>query len=262
MTPLPKVLRLAAVVTASVAAGMSGGPVLAEDAVPSASNGVAGKNVTLLGINSGTVAPNGTVYGSIGGSTESQYSDYDIDGSAELGFGVGDADEGIGAQMSVVLASLTDDFGDAGYLNFKLSRRISAGDHPTYIGLEGSQIGTWGASDVLEPQGTLAVTTFGRASFGSRTESYPYMLTLGAGTGLRNNQEEPGVIFGAGVGLTESFGVSAAWTGETVDVGLGFRARALGNASVTVQMNDVLDQEDRQRFTFTVNFAVNNLWGG
>lgn len=261
MATLPKILSPGAVVSAFLAAGMSCSSALAEDAVPTASTGIAGKNVTLLGINSGTVAPNGTVYGSLGGSTESQYSDYDIDGSAELGFGVGDADEGIGAQMSVVIASLTDDFGDAGYLNFKLSRRIAAGDHPTYIGLEGSQIGTWGASDVLDPQGTLAVTTFGRATFGSRSESYPYMVTVGAGTGLRNNQEDPGVIFGAGVGLTENFGVSAAWTGETVDMGVGFRARALGNASLTVQMNDVFDQEDRQRFTFTVNFAVNNLWG-
>lgn len=262
MTRRPEVIRLGFLVPAFLGMGLFCGPALAEDAVPSASNGIAGKNLTLLGINSGTVAPNGTVYGSISGSTPSQYSDSDIDGSAELGFGVGDADEGLGAQMSVVIASLTDDLGDAGYLNFKISRRIAAGDHPTYIGLEASQIGTWGASDVLEPQGTLAVTTFGRTSFGSSTETYPYMLTLGAGTGLRNNQEDPGVIFGAGVGLTENFGVSGAWTGETVDVGLGFRAKALGDASVTVQMNDVFDQEDSQQFTFTINFAANNLWGG
>ncbi len=262
MTLLPKVMWVGPATLALAAVIAPWSQVLAEDSVPSASNGIAGKNVTLLGINSGTVAPNGTVYGSIGGSTDSQYSDYDIDGSAEFGFGIGDADEGLGAQMSVVFASLTDDFGDAGYLNFKISRRIAAGDHPTYIGLEGSQIGTWGDSDVLEPQGTVAITTFGRASFGSSTEAYPYMLTAGAGTGLRNNQQDPGVIFGAGVGLTENFGVSAAWTGETVDMGVGFRAKALGNASLTVQVNDVLDQEDRQQLTFTVNFAVNNLWGG
>jgi len=52
---------------------------------------VVGKNVTLLGIPSATVAPNGTLFGSLAGSTKRDGIYDEVDGSAELGLGFGSA---------------------------------------------------------------------------------------------------------------------------------------------------------------------------
>lgn len=222
---------------------------------------VAGKNVTLLGITSATVAPPGTLFGSVSGSTKRDGVYDEIDGSAELGFGFGNAEESVGAQVSVVVTSLTDNLGDSGYLTFKLSRRISDGPMPTYIGVNVDQIANWGDAKDVDPEGSIALTTFGRTTFGT-SQSYPYMLTIGAGSNVQNNQQDEGLFLGAGIGLSRNVGLSAAWSGEVADFGAAFRLPGVENASFTATVNDVFDQEDSRRMTFSLNFAVNNVFGG
>jgi hypothetical protein len=222
------------------------------------------KFLTLQNVSSATVAPHGTVFGSLTGTTRRRGIGQgdDVDGSIELGFGLGSAEEAVGLQFSSTITSLTNDFGDSGYLNLKLSRRILSGAHPTYIGLEASHFGNWGDARRNKLRGKITVTTFGRTPVSAAGDSYPYMLSLGIGNDLRNNATDPGVFFGAGIGVTESLGLSAAWTGETFDIGASLRSASLKNVSFNASVNDVFDMEKDRRLTVSVSWYTTGVFGG
>ncbi len=221
-----------------------------------------GKFLTLQGISSATVAPNGTVFASITGTSRRSGTGRTADGSMELGFGLGSAEDNVGVQISTTITSLKSTFGDSGYVNLKFSRRISAGAHPTYISIEANHLANWGDAKLAKARGKIAVTTFGLARFSEGGDSYPYMLTLGAGNDLRNNGKDPGVFLGAGIGVTDSLGLSAAWTGETFDMGASVRMASVRNVSFNASVNDVFDSRNSRRVTLSVNWSLSNVFGG
>jgi len=180
----------------------------------------------------------------------------------ELGFGLGSAEESVGVQFSATITSLSNNFGDSGYLNLKFSRRITAGENPAYVSIEGNQLVNWGDARAVSARGKIAVTTFGMARFSAGAVGNPYMLTFGVGTDLRNNRTDPGFFAGAGIGLTESLGVSAAWTGDAFDVGASFRSPALKNSSFNLSVNDVFDTRNNRRVTVSVSWSMANVFGG
>lgn len=222
------------------------------------------KFLTLQNISSATVAPNGAVFGSLTGTSRrtGPGTGRTGDGSMELGFGLGSAEDSVGVQVSATITSLKSSFADSGYLNLKFSRRILAGANPTYISIEANHLANWGDAKLKDPRGKIAVTTFGLAQFSAGGDSYPYMVTLGAGNDLRNNDTDPGVFLGAGIGVTPSMGLSAAWTGETFDMGVSYRTPGLKNLSFNASVNDVFDDEDDRRVTLSVNWSLANVFGG
>jgi hypothetical protein len=216
------------------------------------------KLVTLVGIPSGTSAPHGAVYFSLSGANRQSATNDDPDGSLSFGVGLGSAEEAIGVQLSATLTSLTDDFGDSGYFGIKASRRLYAGENAlTYVSLSADRLGGWGAAEDDDVRADLAFTTFTRIADGA----YPVMLTLGAGTHRRDDETEPGLFAGAGIGLTENFGASLAWTGETATLGASFRIDGLENVYFTLAGEDIFDQRDRQRVSFTASFVQFDLFG-
>ena len=222
------------------------------------------KFLTLQNISSATVAPHGTVFGSLTGSSRraGPGAGRTGDGSMEMGLGLGRAEDNVGVQVSATITSLKSSFADSGYLNLKFSRRILAGANPTYISIEANHLANWGDAKLKDPRGKIAVTTFGLAKFSADGDSYPYMLTLGAGNDLRNNGTDPGVFLGAGIGVTPSMGLSAAWTGETFDMGVSYRAPSLKNLSFNASVNDVFGNENDRRVTLSINWSLANVFGG
>jgi len=236
--------------------------VLACATAASAQDG-APKHLTLLGIPSATVAPNGLAFASLSGTTRRAGStDGELDGSLALGFGLGSAEDGIGLQFTVQTTSLTNSFGDSGYLSFKASRRIAGVTMPTYLGLSVDQIGNWGDASDVDIRGSLMVTSFTKLQFGATGDSFPVIMTLGVGSDLRDNASKTAVFGGVGIGLTESIGASLAWNGENVDFGTSFRVKGLSNFGVTAVVNDAFDQDDSRRVTFTVNWFLRDAFGG
>lgn len=70
------------------------------------------KFVSIQGIGSGTVAPGGMVFGSISGTNRTAEQGSGIDGSFSLGAGFGNADSGIGSQITAnITAARWDSFG-------------------------------------------------------------------------------------------------------------------------------------------------------
>jgi hypothetical protein len=223
--------------------------------------------LTLTGIPSATVAPGGLVFVSgawtsdrVNGAGGGGLFDR-TDGSLSFGAGVGSAETGIGLQLTANIASLSDDFGDSGYFSIKASRRLSAeGQLPVYVALAAERLGNWGDAEGNEETLDLIVTAFPTVDLGNGPR--PLMLTLGAGTHARDFNTESGVYFGVGMGLTEHFAISAAWNGDDVTLGSGFRFDALPGMHFSASIDDAFDQNDSRRVSLQATWTTDKLFGG
>lgn len=218
-----------------------------------------GKLVTLQGIRSATVAPAGLGFAALALSERADDDPEDgLASSLSFGLGFGDAARDVGVQATVSLSPVFDDFGESGSLGVKFARRLSGGASPTFVALSADRLAGWGDRSDDDPTATLAVTTFPRLTLGGDT--YPVMLTVGAGTGIRDDGNEPGVYAGAGIGLSRNFGASLAWTGEDVTLGAVARIPALDSWRFTASVSDLLDEEEGRRFGVTATYVVQDLF--
>ena len=188
------------------------------------------KNLTLLGIPSATVAPNGTAFLSLSGTNRRSSTARDEDGSIAFGAGFGNAEQGIGFQLTGHVTSLTSSFGDSGYFAVKAAKRVSQGATPIYVGVSVENLLKWGDVKSVDERGDVIVSVFPQLTLGNG-KTYPVMLSFGVGSDRRGGTDV-GVFAGAGIGLSETVGVSAAWTGEDVSFGVSLRPRTMNNLNL------------------------------
>jgi hypothetical protein len=219
------------------------------------------KHLGLAGISSATVAPHGMGFVGLSYTSKRAIVNTGADGSASVGFGLGDANRTVGFQFAAHITSLSDDFGDSGYFEVKASKLISSGPNPTYASLTLGQLANWGDADGLDETAKIALTHFTQWTLGARQEQYPVMMTIGAGTNLRNFDSEPAVFAGIGIGLTEYASTSIAWTGDSVSIGGGFKIKGAEDMILSVSVDDAFNQVDRQRLTVSIGYQFQNLFG-
>ncbi|MEM9247199.1 MAG: hypothetical protein AAGB05_00735 [Pseudomonadota bacterium] len=224
------------------------------------------KNVTLLGVPPATVAPQGLVFAAVSFTDErvdARDDDDDAialgleDGSAAFGFGVAAGDIA-DLQFTANITSLEDDFADSGYFSVKASRPIAGAAVPSFVGVTFDTLAAWGDSDTLDPSVSVSYTAFPTLSAGGTL--YPLMVTLGGGTDVRDFRREPGLFAGVGIGLTEAFGVSAAYNGDNVDLGASFRIPGFDQVGVTAVLNDAFDEDDQQRVILSLTWISENVF--
>ena len=211
------------------------------------------KNLTLLGIPSATTAPSGLVFGQVSRSVDIA-SESENRTVLAFGVGFGDANEGLGGQLTVVGAPDSSNFDSFSYFGAKASRRLNSFANPTYLGLSVNRIAGAGEASDLDPSVSLTLTSF--RTMTTASDSYPVMFTLGAGSHKRNEQEDAGLLLGAGIGLTPNLGVSGAWSGEQVDLGASIKFGRFENARVSLVLSDAFEQEDRRQLTVGVSWSI------
>lgn len=219
-------------------------------------------HLTLIGIQSATVAPHGAGFAALSLTNQRAPGDDSNDGSAVVGLGFGNAIESVGVQLNVNITSLTDDFGDSGSLSLKFGRRLVAGPNPVYGSVIFGELANWGDADGQPETIDVAITRFSQLSLGSGDRVYPVMMTLGAGSHLRNFDTDPGIFAGFGIGLSETTAASVAWTGESVTLGAGFKFRGAEDLRVSVSVDDLFNDVDNRRFILSLGYRFNNLFGG
>jgi hypothetical protein len=244
------VISASALIASFLLVGLTAGPATAQGAESSASPD--NKFLTLLGIHSATVAPRGVVFGGASRSFNLDGEDAEEDTGALIGFGLGDANNGLGLQFTVTANSETDTFDSFGYLGVKGATRLQSANAPTYVGLAIDRIGGWGEAEDVENAASIMVTRFGSLEAGG--ENYPVIMTLGAGTHASDLTTEPGIFIGAGVGLSRNLGVSAAWNGEWVELGTGFKVDAIENLTVTLAVADAFNEVERQQLSIGLSW--------
>jgi hypothetical protein len=220
------------------------------------------KLVTLQGIRSATVAPDGLGFVALAYTASpdaisgDDFGDRDL--SAGLGFGFGDPSRTVGLQFTASLLALDEDFGESGSLSVKLSRRLSAATVPTFAALSFDGLGEWGSLGI-DRTASVALTAFPEVTAGG--QSCPLMLTIGIEKNLDNSSEDPDFYAGVGIGLTRNFGASLAWTGDVVTLGGGFRIDGLDSVRFSASVYDLFDQEDDRSITLAASFFVSDLFG-
>lgn len=249
-------LGLILVAASLCGAGTAGAGELSFTAQPSQ------KNLTLLGIESATVAPRGMIFGALSATTRSSSLVNKSDGAFQLGVGLGNAERGIGVQIGAVATPLSSGFADSGYLTVKLSRRVAAGRMPTYLGFSVSQLGRWGHTPGVETAGTFVVTSFTQVRFTPGGESFPVMFSVGGGTNIRKDSTHPGAFAGVGIGLNRNVGASLAWAGDYFDLGAAFRFDGMPNLALSVEVDDVLNQRNSRRLTGALVWYLPKAFGG
>jgi len=222
-------------------------------------SGAPANYVTLLGIPSATVAPGGTAFGALSLANKRIAPGPRSDGSLAFGLGLGSAEDSVGVQMTAHITSLTDSFGDSGYFEIKASRRIADGNAPTYLSFALSGAG-YGDAKTRETAATVALTSFRQVRFSDGGDLYPVMFTLGAGTNRRNNESDAGIFGGVGIGVTPNMGLSAAWSGEYVNLGAAFRFDGFENFSVSAAVYDAFDQKDSRRIGVSFVYVLQDLF--
>ena len=249
-------------VLATLAACLPVGAAEAAPATTSSAPATPGKMVTLQGIRSATVAPGGVGFASLAFSSKRGGPKgfiNDTDGSAVVGFGLGDAAQGVGIQISANITSLSDNFGDSGHFSVKFARKLP-GEAPTYLALSFDRLSGWGDARNTKPATSLSLTTFRKVDIAG--QSYPVMLTIGAGNRVRNFSQDSGIFVGAGIGLTPNFGASLAYAGDQVALGSAFKVAGLKNMVFSATLDDAFNQQSAQRVTVSATVVFSNLFGG
>ncbi len=246
---------------AALALVLSLSPAVAQDGAP--------RLVTLLGIGSAAVAPNRSAFAVLSYSSRSDVGGSFVaadDGSAGLGYVLGDAGSGVGLQFGANFTGLGADPnfsgfgpGQSGYFSLQAARLIGS-KVPTFVALSVDHLASWGRANSTPPAVSAMVTLFPTATLGD--QSYPLMLTFGIGNHIRNAGNDPGAFAGIGMGLTPNFGASVAWTGETVTIGGTYKNDALQNWNFSAQLDDAFNQKNSRRVTISATVLFENAFGG
>lgn len=216
----------------------------------------------LLGINTGTTIPADVGFAAISLTNQRDPINSDGDGTAVFGYGFGDPVAAVGGQVSLNITSLTDDFGDSGYLALKFSRQLAAGSAPVYGSLEFGQLANWGDDDGRDVTTSLTFTRFSQIDRGPGRQALPVMMSLGAGSHLRNGDTDPAVFGGIGVGISPSTALSIAWTGDDLTVGGSFKIAGAENLAIGIGIDDATDRNDNRRLVVSFGYRFDNLFGG
>ena len=220
---------------------------LAKSAVPP-------KFVTMQGVGSGTVVPGGTLFGSVSGTTEREDGS-GTDGSFAFGAGFGDANEGLGVQLTANITSANPaDIGDSGYLGVKVGTKLPF-EAPTYVALSVDNLAGWGDSSENDVTASVALTRFGELSLGG--SDYPTMSTLGIET---IEGGDPSMFGGFGIGLTEYIGASVSHDSSNVNFGLGFKVPDVPGLSASITLDDAFENDGDRRATFSVSYSISDVF--
>lgn len=218
------------------------------------------KYVTVLGIQSATVAPSGLIFGAGSSSFEIGGANAPTGGVGVFGFGFGDAEQSIGGQATLSVFGANGGNSAYRYLGLKAAHRLDTPD-PTYVALALDRLAPTGPISGDDPAATLVLTRFSNYLAEPGGDAFPVMMSLGVGSQVSDQGSSPGVFFGAGIGVTRNLGVSAAWNGSDVDLGAAFRFEELENAGFSVLLTDALDQNDRQGISLGVSLFFDTGFG-
>ena len=185
---------------------------LAAMSTPAGSPGIVFGSPVAFGIDWGEIALG------VGGQTLPDTSAEDVDGSASIGFGLGNAQRYIGLETTVSIISLKDSFGDDGAVGAKLHTTLP-GRAAFAVGVE--NIGRWGAAK----RGSSSVFAVGTKFFDLRPSNpanpIPFSVNLGIGDNRFADigEDGAGVFGGFALFPIQQLSLIADWTGRALNLG-------------------------------------------
>lgn len=182
-----------------------------------AASGVTNAPAAAPGLSMGSPIGFGASWGDIGIGVGGQTLDdnnqnQDVDGSAALVIGLGDADKYVGLEVVVDAISMRDDFGEDGAFGLKLHTTLP-GNAAFAVGVE--NIGRWGSAEA----GTSSVYAVATKFFDI---GLPLAVNVGIGDNRFNDSGDTGanVFGGLALYVHPQFSLISDWTGEALNLGV------------------------------------------
>ncbi len=196
----------------------------------------------------------------------------DPDGSGAISLGFGNAQTAVGVELTLGLVSTKlpwrregseSVLGEDGNLSIKLFREFHHTDSGRVSALA---IGVGNAIAWGDPQNVPAnyfiagSTTFFVPWLGDTTR--PGMATLGAGTAVKNQERDPGVFAGIGLGITSWAAAGVSWSGDEVIAGMTFFPKISNTVDLQIGLSyaDVTRRVSDGRFNVNVSLVFNDLY--
>ncbi|MDF1781845.1 MAG: hypothetical protein P1U67_11150 [Alcanivoracaceae bacterium] len=193
------------------------------------------------GISMGSPVGFGASWGSagigIGGATAERLSQ-DVDGSAGVVFGLGDATKTVGLETSLNIISLTNnapgsDVGEDGNFGLKLHKTLKP-DLAVSIGAE--NVMPWGAADNVDSSYYVAVTKF-LVLGGDNPSSLALNFGVGEGRFDYDGNDDVGAFGSIAWIPSEKYSLIADWTGR--DLNAGVSLAPLHDVPVTITLGAI-----------------------
>ena len=218
------------------------------------------RRTAIFGIPSGYGAPRGLVFFSAAATNRRDRGQSgDWDASLALGFGMGDAQRGIGFTPVLEITSVSPyHFGSSGKVGLHVSRQFTLGDKwhgATALGLH--NLLTWGDSSVLDQEYSLAFSSVRPAD---DALGVPILISAGYGSGISRFGAEPGYFGGIGVGLRDDFGLSLGWYGDEAIAGANFWLGPQRNLLISLGIGDIMNSVSGRRLLLNATIAK-RFWG-
>lgn len=178
----------------------------------------------------------------------------DWDASFVLGMGFGDAVSGVAVTPVIDVTSVTPHhFGESGKLSLQFSRAMPlARKWQGAVALEFQNLATWGDSRVLDRTWSVAVSGVRPADdvFG-----HPVMFSAGYGSGISDRSTEPGAFAGAGIGISNNFGLSLGWYGDEAIAGAMIWPDPENSLQLSVGIGDMTNNVSGRRLLMALTLV-------
>lgn len=215
----------------------------------------------------------GDIFAGIGGSENPDSSSNDeVNGSASIGFGLGDPVDLVGLETTINLISLTgrednsdSEFGSDGNVGFKLHKTLNA-TTAIAIGLENA-IG-WGLADDTDSSKYISISHASALRPNNPTNPMTVVVTAGVGDSRFKDQSEPAAqrdndnainpFAAVSLAVTRRASVIADWSGSSLGLSASFVPFKSIPLSVTAGVIDATDRlDDGTRFTGGIGYSYN-----
>ena len=211
----------------------------------------------VAGISSGFGAANNAVFSAISYTNhDTQTGGADDDGSIAFGIGLGDPTEGLAAELTIGITSVSTNywgdgkFGDEGNISLKVHRQLAA---PNFADAASLSVGIsnltgWGGTTELPQNVHMSYSLLNY--FGSYDEQ-AIMATFGFGTAVADVETTGSMFYGIGYGSSD-YSVSISSPGRELWLGANWYPRSIKGVSLGVSLADFNDEYNRQRTILTI----------
>lgn len=201
----------------------------------------------------------GDVFFAIGGTETLPGAADDYDGGAAVGFGLGDAKKAIGAEITVGIISLQDDFGGDGNIGFKVHTLLS---DTVSVAVGAENLGRWGDAEGGESSHYAAIAKAWQLRSGTPENPLTLITNIGVGDNRFDDfgESDTGLFGSAALYFTPQVGGVLDWTGRQLNAGVSIVPFRHFPMNITLGAANVTEENNQDvQFTGSLGFSFNFL---
>ncbi len=173
------------------------------------------------------------------------------DGSAAVGFAIGDAATGVSLQFTANITGLDSPFAGDGYFTVQLSRQLDRFSNPTHIGFTVANVAGWGDSADNAETVSLQISQ-------NIPGNIPIAWSAGIGSGVRSDKpvgDREGAFAGVGFGIADGLSVGASTNFDKINFGATYNIEQVPGLSISFSATDLTKRRGEVINSLTLGYS-------